>query len=183
MGNESKKVEDLIQESQDKITALLKEVADKKKFVNALYEGLGQPIPYEDVNVDAINSFTLRVKPNQFFERPLSVCVREILELKGHSLTEEEIFEWLIKGGYDGLSGRTEAIKHRNLRISLVKQPDLALLKTNNTFWFTDPKKKKKDKEREKQEEAKIVLSDSAVPKKRGRPKKEEGTNKESVSE
>lgn len=151
---------------QAAIDGLLEEIAEKKreiaetqKVVNALLRRDGKPPMFEDVEEDT-GSGALAIRHDQFYGRPLSTAVRELLEARGSkrgAMTSEEIVKALEAGDFDfkgtGWGGK-DADRVRNLSITLAKNSQTFIRLPSGRFglisWYPEAVKKAEKAGRQK---------------------------------
>lgn len=112
-----------------KITDLERQANKLRATVNdILVHGFEAPPLYEIVDPEqvatAVRSKQISVRPDQFFNKPFSTCVREILEerkVRGMGPAEpKELYELLRQGGY-AFDTKSEADATRAMLISIGK--------------------------------------------------------------
>ena len=85
---------------EKKLQDLFNQVAETKKMLNALAKDMGKTeIPYSDVSTES-SAGSIKIKPDQFYNRPLATAVREFLELKDEATHWSEILKALREGGF-----------------------------------------------------------------------------------
>lgn len=85
---------------EDKLKKLFDEVSDTKKMLNHLAKDLGRPIPFEDVISETVGQGK-KVKPDQFYNKPLATAVRDYLEMWKEAREWQEIIQALREGGFE----------------------------------------------------------------------------------
>ncbi|MCX6121111.1 MAG: hypothetical protein NTX44_05785 [Ignavibacteriales bacterium] len=85
---------------ENKLQDLFNQVSDAKKMLNALAKDMGNnEIPYPDVSTESLTG-KVKIKPDQFYNRPLATAVREFLEFKNEATHWNEIVKALRDGGF-----------------------------------------------------------------------------------
>jgi hypothetical protein len=121
----------------DELTAhldeLSREAADTKRTINSLLRRMGQQDRFPDVEPEGYGNAAL--KPDQFFGKPLSTAVREVLELRGQALPPADILTALEKGGFNfDDTGWKKNDRLRSLSITLSKNSQTFVKLPSGTF-------------------------------------------------
>ena len=136
---------------EKKLQELFNQVADTKKMLNQIAKDLGNPIPYEDEDVEsAVGS--IRVRPGQFFKKPLAASVRELLKMKDEPMDWKDIVLALREGGFE-LAKSDDA--ESSARLTILRNTANFVLIPENYFGLKDwyPKTKKEKKIEQNEEE------------------------------
>jgi len=122
------------------------EVIKTKTLINQMRELVGEPPMFPDVGEVSIaangsQSAPVTVRMDQFFNKPLATCVREVLDLrKKHGLgpaTADEIHAVLVRGGFN-FPSREEREQKRGLMVSLAKNTVTFRKLPNDTFGLAE---------------------------------------------
>jgi hypothetical protein len=156
----SEYIKKAIEDLESKLQEQLGEVAETKKAINVLCRQLGEAPRFEDVSEEKASRM---IRPDRFFNKPLSTAVREYLEVRGSAATVDEIYDALRKGGFEFV-GKDESIKKRGLQISLTKNRKIfAYIKASDSFGLWEfyggrPKEKQEgNADQERDTEANLV--------------------------
>lgn len=108
---------------------------------------MGKPLPYEDVSTEAVSGKN-KIRPDQFFNRPLATAVREFLEIRGAAVEWPEIVKGLREGNFD-LQKTKQA--EEEARTTILRNTANFVLVGDNHFglkaWY--PKRREKAEESE----------------------------------
>lgn len=86
---------------EEKLRQLNEEVAETKKILNRLAKDMGvKEIPYQDVAVEGVSA-SAKIRPDQFYNKPLATAFREYLEMHKKAVEWGEIVKALRDGGFD----------------------------------------------------------------------------------
>jgi hypothetical protein len=115
-----------IEQLKDEIAKVEEAVRPKKSLANQLCEMAGIPPAYSGIDDPSAAPQPMMIRRNAFYGKPLSTCMKEILEMRVNlpvkEATLEEIFAGLKQGGYDlDASGANEADQKRGVSIALGK--------------------------------------------------------------
>jgi hypothetical protein len=116
----------LIADIQQKIADIEREANKYRETVNLVCATYGHEPMYDLVDVEAASKpgATMSVQPDQFFGKPFSTCVREILtERKTRGMgpaDPKEIFEMLRAGGF-AFDAKSDDVAFRSMMISIGK--------------------------------------------------------------
>jgi hypothetical protein len=113
----------------DKYKAQARELRKTQELLNRMAEDVGSEIPFPDLQDDEISG-AIKIKPDQFFRRPLATCVTEYLTLKGEATPFQEIFDALKRGGFEIKNQGDE----KAIRTSIAKNTATYVLIGENTF-------------------------------------------------
>jgi hypothetical protein len=113
---EGEGVKAAIRELEEKLEGQLREVADTKKAINLLCSIAGEPLRFADVEEPSVATGSLRIRPDQYFGKTITVAARQYLKAKGSAGTVDEIIDALKRGGCD-----LGANPLKNIKISLSK--------------------------------------------------------------
>jgi hypothetical protein len=135
-----------IEQARVEIEAAEKVVRPKKILVNQLCEMAGIPPIYPGIDESPTGSARLSIRRNAFYGRPLSTCLREILEMRASLPVREASLEGIIddlkEGGYDlkasGESGVAIALGKNSQTFHRVASGDWGLIS-----WYPNIKEKK----------------------------------------
>lgn len=110
--------------------------ANTKRAVNALCVAMGEPIMFEDSDIDKKAQPQGQIHPDQFFGKPLATAVRTYLEMRGRAVPFQEIMDALTRGGFDF---GNDKFAEKNLRISLSKNTTTFVqIKGSDSFGLVD---------------------------------------------
>jgi hypothetical protein len=113
-------------------------------MLNSLAKDLGLDIPYPDVLPELVGG-TVKIKPDQFFNKPLATAVRDFLTMKGEATDWDEIVKALREGGFS-LSKTKDA--EESARLTILRNTANFTLVPDNYFglkeWYGKLKKEKK---------------------------------------
>lgn len=137
-----------LNDANNKLDSLEREVKRHKMFINSLYEIAGEQPIYRDLDVER-NENMPTIQGDQFYKQPLAKAVRMILEMRKKinlsTATHDEIFIELNKGGYD-FEGKKDELAKRNIAISISKNPIFCKLPNGHiglSNWYPHLKKDK----------------------------------------
>ncbi len=131
---------------EEKLEAKVREVADLKRTINMFLQDAGEAPRFGEVVAEEIGS---AVRPDQYYGKPLTTAVTEMLELKKQARSPHEIIEALTLGGFDfEAQGWGEHGRPRILAIALAKVPDKFHRLPNGTYglcsWYPHLKRAEK---------------------------------------
>jgi hypothetical protein len=146
-----------IADLQEEVRLKESELIHTKRMVNSLCARAGRSLVYPDSELEQQKHIG-SIRSDQFYGRPLAVCVREILEMRrlmnqGASPLDD-IMSALKKGGYElgSISGDEDG-QRRGVAISLAKNTAVFHRLPNGYFglsvWYSDVKERKKAEEEE----------------------------------
>ncbi len=99
-------------------------VVETKRLINALSEAAGRGPVFQDVDVVSHSTLT-SIQPDTFYGQPLNTSIRTVLEMRKVAglgpATVREIYETLLKGGFEFPRAKSEKSAMDSLRISLGK--------------------------------------------------------------
>jgi len=153
---------------EEKLAEQMRPVNKTRSMINDLCEMAGLPPKY-DISEGAENANGTRSRPidsqirsDDFFGKPLSTCIRKVLELRkaatGEGPTEvKEIYRLLKLGGYK-FNTLDDANNLTGLGVSISKN-SLIFVKLPNGLiglveWYPDMPKRRKDREDEQSEDS-----------------------------
>src|SRR5258708_26958261 len=123
------------------------QLADTKKTINTLLRRIGKEPQFPDEAAEQIGSISLRIRPDQFYGKPLATSVQEFLENRkkatgDQACTANEILAALEQGGFDfKAQGWKDNDRLRSMSITLGKNPKFHRL-PNGTYglmsWYPD---------------------------------------------
>src|SRR5712691_9393787 len=94
-----------IEQVREEISKAEAVILPKKLLVNQLCEMAGMQPIYTGIEDSASTGSRLTIRRNAFYGKPLSTCLREILEMRASLPIKEasldQIFDALKEGGYD----------------------------------------------------------------------------------
>ena len=141
-----------------------KESRKIKAAINCLYEVMGKPAKYKDIEEKQTSGGAPR--PDEYHGRPLATVVTEVLDKRKSvglgSISLDEIYNELMAGGFEFI-GKNDGIKKRGLAISMSKNPKFHKLSNETlglTAWY--PNAKENNKELKTQGKAEETLGDAA---------------------
>jgi hypothetical protein len=166
----SESIENAIQSLGTELEAILKRGAEIKKHINDLSVMIGQPAPYTDIETDFVMGI-ISIQPDQFFGKGVATAVKQFLKMKGRAATIKEIYEALLKGGFEFPVEWKEKEWHKNLGISISKNRyDFVRVPFGNDsaygLWeFYPEKKKEKDRASQQNDKTEEGNEEKRVPK------------------
>jgi hypothetical protein len=156
----SAKLDDAVSELLEDLQAKMEEVSETKKAINLLMRRSGKQPMFPDETPERIA--TLKIRPDQFYGRPLATSVQEFLEQRKKGTGEQacdvaEILSVLENGGFNFKAmGWRENDRLRSLSISLAKNTKVFHRLPNGMFgllsWYPEVTNKR---ERSDKDEAK----------------------------
>jgi len=113
-----------------------RELLEMKRAVNTFLKDAGkEPVFAETEEKTALaTGAPLKIRADQFFNRPLATAAREYLELKGQACSVEEVLSALERGGFDFGKVTDPGYRQRGLAISLAKNSGVFVKLPNGTF-------------------------------------------------
>jgi hypothetical protein len=184
----SQHIEQTIAELQDEIRKQEEETVMNKRMVNRLCARANRPSMYPDAELSVQGPIGV-YRSDQFYGRPLAVCVREYLEMRKSSnqgaASVNDILSALRQGGYDLKSiSKDEDAQKRGVAISLAKNTAVFHRLDNGDFgllsWYPTARERRREtpdeSEKEQTTEPKAETNgEETPPKKRaGKPAKGE---------
>jgi hypothetical protein len=141
------KLDGAIEALLEELQAQMNQVADTKRMINSLLRRTGKEPQFPDDGVEQVGTASLRIRPDQYYGRPLATSVQEFLEnrkkLTGEqACTPSEILAALEQGGFDfKAQGWKDTDRLRSMSITLGKNPKFHRL-PNGTYgllgWYPD---------------------------------------------
>ncbi len=127
---------------EGKLQELFDETVETKKMLNKLAKDLGRTdTPYPDVTPESVGKGA-KIKPDQFYNKPLATAVREFLEMRGEATAWEDIVRALREGNFD-LPKTKQA--EDEARMTVLRNTANFVLVGNNFFglkaWYPESKK------------------------------------------
>jgi hypothetical protein len=146
------KLEGAIEALLEELQVQMNQVADTKKTINTLLRRIGKEPQFPDEAAESVGSASLRVRPDQYYGRPLATSVEEFLENRKKTTGDQacapsEILAALETGGFDfKAQGWKDDDRLRSLSITLGKNPKFHRL-PNGTYglisWYPSVAAKK----------------------------------------
>jgi len=138
---------------ESKLQGLFDETVETKKMLNRLAKDMGRTdMPYPDVTPESIGGGA-KIKPDQFYNKPLATAVRELLEIRGEATAWEEIVRVLREGNFD-LPKTRQA--EDEARMTVLRNTGNFALVGGNYFglksWYPESKKSKGEKKSNSQQ-------------------------------
>jgi hypothetical protein len=108
--------------------------------INGIYALEGQPAPYDidEPVVGTTRASAPKYGPTTFAHRPLATAVRQVLE-DTNGATDDQIFDALMQGGFDGFGTKDEQAARHALKTSLGK--NTAFKRLPNGYFVLDKKR------------------------------------------
>jgi hypothetical protein len=128
-------IEALLEELQNQ----LDQVADTKRTINTLCRRIGKEPQFPEVATESVGSASIRIRPDQFYGRPLATSVEEFLENRkratgDQACTPNDILAGLEAGGFHfKAQGWKDNDRLRAMSITLGKNPKFHRL-PNGTY-------------------------------------------------
>jgi hypothetical protein len=137
----------LIASWQRKLEEHERAAAKIKMTINQALDLEGRPPLYAEADLAPSTPQAFSFKQDAFFGKPLASCVRQILEQRGSATNQDELYDQLVKGGFD-FEAKSVDLSKRNLAISLGK--NMLFQRTPNGLWglrdwYPNSKGKKKN--------------------------------------
>ena len=129
---------------EKKLQELFNQVSETKKMLNTLARDMGNSdVPYPDVSTEALTG-AVKIKPDQFYNKPLATAVRKFLELKNEATHWNDIVKALRDGGFN--LGKTKQAEDE-ARLTILRNTANFVLIGDNFFGlkenYSDSKKTK----------------------------------------
>lgn len=141
----------------EELDAKLQEVAALKSMINSLRSRMGEDPLYQDVEIEDARGSAIR--PDQFYSKPLSTAVQDLLRPRRTAMGADEIVKGLEQGGFDFKAMKWKAgNRSRNLAITLSKNSKTFHRLPNGMFglleWYPEAVKRQEAKGNGKEPEA-----------------------------
>jgi len=146
------RLEDAIEALLEELQHQLDQVADTKKTINTLLRRIGKEPKFPEESIEQVSPSSFRLRPDQFYGRPLATSVQEFLENRKKATGDQaclpsEILAALEQGGFDfKAQGWKDNARLRSLSITLGKNPKFHRLPSGMyglLSWYPDVTAKK----------------------------------------
>lgn len=90
-----------VKKLEEELVLAEQRVVEIKRAINVLYDVHNEAPPYDITQPGDAQTRSGSVRSDQFFGKPFSTSVKEVLRMRGEALTAEAIHEALKAGGYE----------------------------------------------------------------------------------
>jgi hypothetical protein len=140
------KLEEAVQELLETLQNQINQVSETKRAINVLHRTMGKGPMFPDEAPERLGA--MKIRPDQFYGRPLATSVQEFLELRKRATGEQacdvsEILKALEEGGFDfKAAGWRDTDRLRPLSISIAKNTKVFHRLPNGMFgllvWYPE---------------------------------------------
>lgn len=130
----------VIEKLQTQIADLDRHANDKKKMVNLLCQMAGQPPLYAET--ETTSAVSRATKPDEYYGKRLATAIRMVLEKRkasgGGATSAIEIYEELVRGGYDFSEAKNTENAKRGVYAALSKNTTTFHKLPSNTYGLVE---------------------------------------------